>query len=733
MARIVAEEQQSKISVPTHTKVEAETANTDQSVNTNGALAEGARSSNSKFGGRFKLFQHKNKAVQGLEPSIRIGVWNRLANAVILPLKFFGQGRSHGIRRLTSEVLSEFLTTSTAILVILLILAQSAVELIGQSDWKIDANLSVTFVDRTGAYLGERGGLYSTNISSENYPEHLIQSVTAALDRDFMQHNGIISTNTLQGKPSDRGRTTITQMVVRELFLTDTSRKYSAITEYLLVRWLELTHSKREILKLYLDHAYFGTGNFGIASATRYCFGKDVSELTLAESVLLAGILGSRSSVGSQLNLPHARQKSNALLNRMYELGAITKQQVSLVQNRPAKFIHQTRTPTSDIFLDFAFREVKKILPSIEGNNITVTTTLNRDLQSAAETQVWQTIRERGKQEDIPLLSLISLSPAGDIYAMVGSTTFGINRENSISDVIQQPGSIIKPLIFASVIENQLNLRDLSESVQLGDSEWVIVDKNVSPERANLLRGESIFAQNIGTVPKSILQSLTLDSVAGTISELGINLFPRPGNTLDFHIPQMTVLDVAVAYSTFNSGGFETDPHSVVEIADTDGTVLWSRNETGQNTSRILTQETVAATNRLLVANMRNGSLTEILDRRSNSAGKFGVSGESGDSWFAGYTGNLTTIVWFGGKDTTEVDEQESQWIATEVWDRYMNYTVSRIPPLQLVGVPPTQMELDWQPKAVPPKSPEFFDGKLSPGLKNAIFLLKRNLSSISN
>ena len=210
---------------------------------------------------------------------------------------FMARFHVSGISRIGVEIACETLTMSLGGGILALALASSAFHMTSEKDWLKRADLAVTFLDRYGDEVGQRGIKHDDAVPLEQYPDYLVKAVLATEDRRFYEHFGIdvIGTAralTVNARSSGvvQGGSSITQQLAKNLFLSNERTVTRKINEAFLALWLEHHLTKREILKLYLDRVYMGGGTFGIQAAAEFYFGKSVKDVTLAEAAMLAGL-----------------------------------------------------------------------------------------------------------------------------------------------------------------------------------------------------------------------------------------------------------------------------------------------------------------------------------------------------------------------------------------------------------------------------------------------------------
>ncbi len=237
-----------------------------------------------------------------------------------------------------------------------------------KKDWRAQDDYAVTFLDRYGNELGQRGILHRQAVPIDELPDHVIKAVLGTEDRRFFDHYGIdvwglsraLSQN-LRANGVVQGGSTLTQQLAKNLFLSNERTLERKIKEAFLALWLESNLTKKEILQLYLDRAYMGGGTFGIAAASEFYFGKNIKDVNLAEAAMLAGLFKAPAKFAPHVNLPAARARANVVLSNMVESGFMSDGQVAVARRNPASVIDRAKNESPDYFLDWAFEEVKRL------------------------------------------------------------------------------------------------------------------------------------------------------------------------------------------------------------------------------------------------------------------------------------------------------------------------------------------------------------------------------------
>ena len=302
-------------------------------------------------------------------------------------------------RWLIVEPLSEAATLSTGGLLLMLALAIPAFRETSDEGWLKKSELAVTFLDRYGNEIGNRGIKHNDSVTLDEMPDHLIKAVLATEDRRFYEHFGIDFLGTFRALLTNaraggvvQGGSTITQQLAKNLFLSNERTIERKINEAFLALWLETHLAKNEILKLYLDRAYLGGGAFGVNGAAQYYFGKSIRDVTLPEAAMLAGLFKAPSKFSPLVNLPAARARANVVLDNLVEAGFMTEGQVYGARRNPATPIDRREEDAPNYYLDWAFDEMRKLVDtfpkSVSESFFVVRTALDPNLQRYAEREV---------------------------------------------------------------------------------------------------------------------------------------------------------------------------------------------------------------------------------------------------------------------------------------------------------------------------------------------------------
>ncbi|MGB6254157.1 MAG: transglycosylase domain-containing protein, partial [Bradyrhizobium sp.] len=264
----------------------------------------------------------------------------------------------HWKRWVFIEPLSEAATIGLGGLILMLALAVPAFRETADEDWLKKSDLAVTFLDRYGNPIGNRGIKHNDSIPLEDFPDVLIKATLATEDRRFYDHFGIDVAGTLRALVTNaqaggvrQGGSSITQQLAKNLFLSNERTIERKVNEAFLAIWLETRLTKNEILKLYLDRAYMGGGTFGVDGAAHFYFNKSARDVNLAEAAMLAGLFKAPTKYAPHINLPAARARANVVLDNLVDAGFMTEGQVFGARRNPATAVDRRDENSPNYYL----------------------------------------------------------------------------------------------------------------------------------------------------------------------------------------------------------------------------------------------------------------------------------------------------------------------------------------------------------------------------------------------
>ena len=514
-------------------------------------------------------------------------------------------------------------------------------------------------------------------------------AVIAVEDHRFYLHPGIdpigLSRAVVHNvRGEDRqGGSTITQQLARTLFLSNTRTYGRKVKEAVLSVMLEIFLSKREILQLYMNRVYLGSGIYGVETMSRRTFGKRASDLTLGEAALLAGVIRAPASYSPWNRLEHARARSFIVLRRMREEGKITVAQEQSARGeklrvRPASSTANSRHGYAKEFLRQQFRD---LIGNDNPPDWKVHTTFVQEVQDAAEVAVRNGLRRLG----LPGLqaALVAIDPSnGSLLALVGGSDYQTTPFNRATRSHRQPGSAFKPFVYATALEQGLSpvstISGLQQvAVQAPEGVWIPRDDRAKTHDTMTLREALLESSNAAAV--LLQQRVGARPVIKLANDLGVPDQPDvPSLALGSGL--VTPLELTAAYAVFPGMGYRSQPRGLISIEDADGDQVEYVHLKRQ---QVLSEQVAYQMVSMLQDVTRRGTAAS-LQRQGlpmEVAGKTGTTNESRDAWFVGFSSSVVVGVWIGFDDPQTIRSDASgSRIALPIWADFMRRTAQRLP-----------------------------------------------------
>ncbi|KAF0117660.1 MAG: membrane carboxypeptidase [Rhodospirillaceae bacterium] len=529
-----------------------------------------------------------------------------------------------------------------------------------QSAAALQRRPAVTVLAADGETIAGFGDLYGDPVQLKDLPPYVPQAVLAIEDRRFYSHFGIdplgilraAITNFQAGRVA-QGGSTITQQVAKNLFLSPERHFKRKIQEVLLSLWLERTFSKEQILSLYLNRVYLGSGVYGINAAAHRYFGRSAWELTLYQAAMLAGLPKAPSRYNPATNPEAADGRARQVLAAMVDAQFLEPQQAKTVEGGAMTALLGGMVPTGRYFSDWILSEVSTLIAPID-RDLTVHTTLDRALQigveNALETMLATptAVKAHAGQGAVAVLT-----HQGAVRALVGGREYGDSQFNRATQGLRQPGSAFKPFVFLAGLESGLAPESVIEDAPLRIGQWR--PKNFSGRFEGPVTLSHALAHSINTVAVRVAERAGLSRVTDVGKRLGLPMPAKPDATLALGTSEVTLLNLTAAYATLASGGRKAVPFGITEIRDREGQVLYRRPR--GDGSPVVQPGVAAALIRLMT-----GVLTEGTGRKASldrpAAGKTGTTQEFRDAWFVGFTADYVAGVWMGNDDNTPMKKE---------------------------------------------------------------------------
>jgi penicillin-binding protein 1A len=536
-------------------------------------------------------------------------------------------------------------------------------------------------------------------IPLEQIPQYLKSALVATEDRKFYRHSGVdvkgiaraIIKDIMAGKFVE-GASTITQQLAKTLFLTSRKTIVRKVKEAILAFQLERRYTKDEILELYLNQVYFGSGAYGVASAAGIFFGKSVNKLSLAECALIAGMPKSPSRYSPLINRELALKRRNIVLKQMRDTGIITAGDYQQAVNEEINTGTRQKSTRAPYFLEYIKKNLEDILGAsmLYKGGLSIYTTLNFKLQQAAEKAVTDgltSLQRRMEQNKIAngpaQAALVALGvTSGDIIAMVGGKDFSASSFNRATMARRQPGSAFKPIVYAYAIE-----QGFAQNQMLLDAPMVYkgAGQGIDYRPHNFsdtylgeitLRKALAISQNIPAV--RLIEILGPNSVARFARTLGIESTLDPNLSLALGSSGVTLLNLTSAYAVFAGGGKWIEPYGIIEVTDHRNRVLWRAKPRKR---LVMSRGGAAIISNMLEGVIREGTGRKALALRGPVAGKTGSTNDYHDALFVGFSPAVAAGVWVGlDHGGTMGDKETGSRAALPIWIDFMQSALTDAP-----------------------------------------------------
>ena len=530
----------------------------------------------------------------------------------------------------------------------------------------------------------------------KDIPVDLQNAVLSIEDDNFFRHWGISPIGIVRAALSNvlkrrkaQGGSTITQQLAKTIFLSPEKKFSRKIKEVILTLQLERYYSKEEILQLYLNQIYFGSGAYGIEAASRIYFAKHISELNLAECAMLAGLPRSPNKYSPFKNLQNAQNRRATVLTRMRELKYITPEQEKAANAQ--KILSQSVSVPSSVapyFVEFVRTQLEpKYGKMLYQGGLSIYTTLDLKAQNAAEKAISDHLSafdierkidfETAKSSPIPTqCGLIALDPkTGGIVAMVGGRNFLESQFNRTMQARRQPGSSFKPIVYTAALENgytptsiltdkpmfflndgrDWKLESRNEDFAKSQSTETLKDpmkywhpKNYENKYYEKVLLRSALEHSLNACSIELLMAIGPQRAIEYARKLGISTSLTNTLSLALGSSDVTLIELTGAFGVFANNGILAEPYAVERVQDKDGKIL--EEHTPKEESVLSAQSAYIMTN-LLKGVVQHGTGMGALALNRPCAGKTGTTNDFTDAWFVGYTPQIVAGVWVGYDD----------------------------------------------------------------------------------
>jgi penicillin-binding protein 1B len=555
-------------------------------------------------------------------------------------------------------------------------------------------------------------------VSLSEVPPLIIKTILAVEDERFYNHHGIDPVSIMRAVWVNirsggvvQGGSTLTQQLVKNFFLSDERTFSRKMKEAIMALIAERKYSKEQILENYLNEIYFGQrgsqGIFGIWEASQFYFSKPLSDLTVGETALLAGLVRAPNRLSPYRSLAAATKRRNVVLAKLLDDKIISRKQyeVALQERLPHRELIKV-TNDAPYYVDYLRRELAENYSNdvLTAEGLRIFTSMDLQLQKIAERSLAEglkkleashpALRRQGEEDNLEGAMIVLRPQTGEIKAMVGGRSYQKSQFNRVFQAKRQPGSIFKPFVYlAALMSGGEGGRKFTPATMVDDSpfkwsydgqEWE--PGNYNDEYFGTVTLRRALEKSLNSATARIAREVGIKHISDVAHRLGIQS-PLPAvPSLALGAAEVTPLEVAVAFSTLANNGVRTRPLAVKQVIDADGRVLEKRDVRVQ---KVLSPQMAFMMNYLLKGVLDRG--TADVARRWGftrpAAGKTGTTNDYKDAWFVGYTPDLLAVVWVGFDNKAKLGLSGAQ-AALPIWTEFMKRATAGTPITDFVPPP---------------------------------------------
>ncbi len=544
-----------------------------------------------------------------------------------------------------------------------------------------------------GTIIVSMGPVYGEWLRYGDIPDTMVDAMVSVEDRRYRSHFGVDPIGVARSfwvrfKQGHfrQGGSTITQQLARNVFLTNDKTWSRKFREIILAFALERKFSKDQILELYLNRVYFGGGAYGIDAASRKFFGHPASDLSLAESAIIAGLVKAPSNYSPTADAKAAIGRAGVVLAAMVDTGALTPNEAKRTNPGAVRLAPETRQNSVRYFTDWALPQLDGLINETEAP-LDVWTTLDLRMQQAADGAIRANV-PKGTQG-----ALISLDRDGAVRAMVGGTDYVTSNYNRSTQAVRQPGSAFKLFVYLAALEAGYTTESkvVDEPVEING--WT--PKNSSGRFSGEISLRTAFAFSINTIAAKLGSDVGTSSIADMARRFGITTPINTQPSMVLGTSDVRLLDLTRAYAGVAAKGVAVTPYGILKVTTERGRLLYQHKS---DLSRVLVPPHVSAQMTDLLQTAVNTGTGKNAQIGRPVAGKTGTTSSNKDGWFMGFSSGITTGVWMGRDDARPVSVLQGGRAPAQAFAAFMRVAVSgrKVEAFDTkVTLPETQLEPD--------------------------------------
>lgn len=528
---------------------------------------------------------------------------------------------------------------------------------------------TTTIIAGNGNEINTYGNIYRDVVMLYDVKPYVVDAILSTEDRRFYSHFGFdliafgrAMTVNVMSRRYAQGGSTITQQVAKNLFLTKNKTIRRKVQELLLSFWLEYKLSKDQILTLYINRVYLGSGTYGIQAASQKYFQKPASDLNMKEAAIIAGMLKAPSRYNPINNRKLAIERSNTVLQNMVNNQVIDKDQMEMAMKMPVGNPSNQKVDAKH-FADWVYSDVN-ILLGERDNDIIVYTTLNQELQENVQ-RILDSVVSKNKDKNVNQGAIVVLDRDGAVLAMAGGTNYNSSQFNRAVQALRQPGSAFKTFVYLSALQEGIKPSDTIEDIPVIIGKWS--PENITGKYYGKVTLTEAFVRSLNLATVNLSQKFSYDKVIKVAKDLGISTDIKKTPAMVLGSFEVKVLDMAGAYATIANEGHLVKPYAIREAYNKEGYQIYQRNT--DPVKKVVKRKAVKEITKMMEKVISKGTGTKAQTNRF-AAGKTGTSQKHRDAWFVGFTEKHTIAVWFGNDDNSPMKGVSGGNLPAETWKK---------------------------------------------------------------
>ena len=511
---------------------------------------------------------------------------------------------------------------------------------------------SISVTDKENVLVGSLGDVYGGLIYSENIPKNLINAVVVLEDRKFFDHYGIdfkglgrAILHNIKEMRYSQGASTITQQLSKLIFLNTEKTISRKFKELIISFYLEYKFTKIEILSMYLNRAYFGSGQYGVKAASKRYFSKLPEDLSIAESAILAGSLKAPSKLSLITNKDASISRAKVVLNLLEK-----NKLISLKQKNNAKLelnkIKNLKFYSDDgirYFIDWIHSETpEEVLKNQK--DLIINSTLDLKFQKNIENSVKNNMRNIDEKVQA---AVFVMDYNGAVRALLGGRNWNKSKFNRATQSKRQLGSVFKTYVYLTALSMGYNLTDKIEDIPIKKDNWA--PKNFSDKYEGIISIRRAFAISSNVSAVRLAEKIGRENIISQAKKLGVISKISNNPSMALGVDSFSLLETVGSFGAICGNGIPVIPYGIEEIKKRNNISLWKRDFPKRR--EVITKKVQLKVKKLLRAVVEEGTAKKASKIPIEILGKTGTSQKNRDAWFLGCAKNHVVGVWIGRDD----------------------------------------------------------------------------------